>query len=309
MQYESLTLPSSDGITALNGHLWTPDPGIPVKALMQLVHGMAEHMARYAEFAEYLTGFGYAVIGHDHLGHGQSVIDDAHRCYFAKEDGHKKLIEDMHLFTAEGKKRFPGVPNFILGHSMGSFLLRRYITKYSNDISGAVIMGTGRHSLLETDGGLLIIKTLKLFKGDLYRSTLVNNMAIGGYDKPFASENRPGAWLSKRPEVSASYATDPLCGQLFTLSAWNDFMTVMRLLAKKSDFGNIRKDLPLMLVSGSVDPVGGEKAVTEVYEEYLGLGMKDVTLRLFPDDRHEILNETDREYVMNTIKDWLDARI
>jgi len=309
MQTEIISMPSSDGITTLNGYLWTPDPGTPVKAVFQFVHGMLEHMGRYAVFAEFFTSQGFAVIGHDHLGHGKSIIDRKHRGFFAEKDGYEKLIADMYAFTKEGKKRFPGLPNFILGHSMGSFMLRLYLTRYSDEVCGAVILGTGRHSVPELDIGIALTGMVKLLRGQYHKTFLMAYIIMGRYNSRFKAEHSRYAWLTSDPEVQRSYPADPLCGKLFTTSAWLDFLKVVRLLAKHEGFENIRRDLPLFFVSGSEDPVGGGKAVPKVRDEYVRLGFTDVSLLISPGGRHELLRDPAGRETMQTIADWIVARM
>ena len=306
---ENIHLPSSDGITQLNAYVWTPEPGTEIKALLQLCHGMCEHIKRYEAFAEVLTEAGYAVIGHDHLGHGGAVIDDAHHCYFSKENGYENVVEAMHRLTEEGKRRFSGVPNFILGHSMGSFMLRYYLTKYSSEVAGAVVMGTGWiPASLAAAGGFFSRVSVRM-RGELYPSPFLAKLMLGNFNKPFAPNRTPVDWLSRDPAVADAYMADPRCGETFTAKANQDFYGVIKKLARGEGLENIRKDLPVLLISGSEDPVGGAAAVPKVRDQYVELGLTDVTMVLMEGDRHEVLNELDKEVTYQTIIDWMNERI
>lgn len=307
MNKEVLYLPSNDGKTQLHGFVWTPDG--PVKAVVQLVHGMAEYIDRYHDFAVYLTEQGYAVIGHDHLGHGESVTDEKNLGYFADENGYDIVIRDMYLFTEEAKKRFPGVPNFILGHSMGSFMVRYYLTRHSEAVSGAVIMGTGFIPSALAGTGLTAAKLVKKLRGPYCRSTLLTGLALGSNNKPFKPNRTEVDWLSRNTENVDKYVLDPLCGFFFTASAYEDFFTVMKKLADGENFDRIRKDLPVLIISGEKDPVGGKEACPKVRETLEKLGIQDLSMILYPEDRHEILNEVDREKVFEDLKNWFDSKL
>ncbi|MBR4768882.1 MAG: lysophospholipase [Lachnospiraceae bacterium] len=301
---EEIFLQSTDGETKLHGFVWKPDG--EVKCVLQLVHGMVEYIARYDAFAEYLSENGIAVIGHDHLGHGQSVTGEDKLGYFAHEDGAGKLIEDMRLVTEEGKKRYPDVPHFILGHSMGSFLVRRYLSLYSEDVNGAIIMGTGFIPAPIAFVGKTVAKIDRKFKGEFHRSKTLTALALGSNNKPFEPARTPVDWLSRNEENVDRYMADPLCGYLFTTSAFVDFFTFIGEDAKKKNVEAIRKDLPILITSGELDPVGGKKACESLYGQYLKAGLKNVRLKLYPEDRHEILNEVDRKTVYKDLKAWLE---
>jgi len=306
---KQLKLPSSDGITTLNGYIWSPEPEVKARGILQMNHGMCEHIGRYAVYAETFTAAGFIVVGHDHLGHGRSVRSQEYRSYFSEKDGYKKVLKDMHSVTEEARKQYPGFPLFILGHSMGSFMLRRYLTQYSRDVDGAVIMGTGWFSTATADAALGIAKLAKLFKGEFYRSRLLPAITLEAYNKQFAPNRTPHDWLAKNPEVADAYAQDPLSGIPFTTSAYVDFFRVIRLLTLGKDLEKIRKDLPVLVISGADDPVGGANAVEKVAEQYEKLGLKDVSKVIAPGDRHELLREADGPEQIQKIIDWMAARV
>lgn len=289
---------SKSGCDRLHGVRWVPEGR--VKAVMQIVHGMAEHIERYDEFARYLAERGVLVVGHSHLGHGKSVKDAEGLGYFAEPDGNACVVADLHTLRTETQKEHPGVPYFILGHSMGSFLTRQYLGLHPEGLAGAVIMGTGDMppALLKVAKGLCT--AIAKVKGWHYRSGMVNGMVVGGYEKELGL-----GWLSKNEENVARYAEDPLCGFCFTLNGFYGLFSGFERAVTRELAGQIPKNLPLFFVAGSEDPVGNcGKAVTDVYHRYVEAGAK-AQLKLYLGDRHEILNEDDRETVFADIHNWM----
>ena len=304
---EEFFIPSSDQKTKIHGYIWKPEG--QAKAVLQLVHGMVEYIGRYDAFAEYLAKNGFGVIGHDHLGHGQSIADEKQLGYFAAENPDEKVLKDMESVTKKAKETFPGVKHFILGHSMGSFMVRRYLVLYGNETDGAIIMGTGYIPGAVAGVGLNLSKLVKSTKGEYYRSNLLTNLALGSNNKPFEPARTPVDWLSRNEENVDRYMADPLCGYQFTANAFIGFFTVIASLPKKENLEKMPKGLPILITSGELDPVGGKKACESLYADYQALGLTDVTLKLYPEDRHEILNEVDREQVYADIRGWLESKI
>ena len=304
---EEFFMPSNDGKTKLHGYVWKPEG--EAKAVLQLVHGMVEYIGRYSDFAEFLTKSGFAVIGHDHLGHGQSVLDETKLGYFAEKDGARIVLEDMHAVTGKAKELYPDVKHFILGHSMGSFMVRRYLTLFGNEVDGAIIMGTGFIPSALAGVGKTMSKMVKSMKGEFHRSKMLTGLALGSNNKPFEPARTPVDWLSRNTENVDRYVADPLCGYLFTTSAYVDFFTVIGDIQKKENLEKMPKELPILITSGELDPVGGKKAVESLKAQYDELGMKDVTVELYPEDRHEILNEVDRGTVYENIQKWLESKL
>ena len=291
---------SSDDKTQLRGYLWKPEG--EVKGVVQLVHGMEEHIVRYDEFARWLAKNGYGVIGHDHLGHGGSINSEEDLGYFAKEKGNQCVLRDMHAYTLRARKEFPDKPVFMLGHSMGSFFARRYITIYPRDLDGLILSGTGQKPYLAVHGGKRMAKTLAVFKGDRYRSRFIEKLALGS--QPLEK------WLCTRQEVVDSYRADPLCGQPFTVGAYANFFRLLEQLALEKDKDRVPKDLPILLIAGMKDPVGDmSKGVLKVYNRFKAWGLTDVDVIFYKDDMHEILNEADREDVFRDVLHFLDTRV
>ena len=277
--------------------------------VLQIVHGMAEYIDRYDNFAKYMTEHGFNVIGHDHLGHGHSVSDERDYGFFAEENGDKIIIEDMHSVTQYAREKWEELPNFILGHSMGSFCLRQYLTKYSNDVFGAIIMGTGWIPSAAALLGKTIATNTCKSKGSHTVNPLLIKLTLEPYNKPFAPARTNCDWLSRDEKQVDLYVNDKLCGFDFTAGAYKDFFTILEKIAKNRQLIGMRKSLPILITSGSVDPVGGKKACEKLNAQYKRCGIDDVTLKLWENDRHEILNELDKSDVYRYICTWLKSKI
>ena len=296
--------PSKDGETTIHAVEWKPEGEI--KAILQICHGMVEHISRYHGFAEFLSEHGIYVVGHDHLGHGQSVTSAEKLGYFHETNGNSYVIADIHQLRVRTEKNYPNVPYFLMGHSMGSFLVRQYLGLYGSGLKGAVIMGTGDQPSAVLGAGKLVCKVIAMFKGWTYRSKFVDNMAAGGYSKAFKDGS---SWLSQNKDNVAKYNDDPLSGFMFTVNAYYHMFSGMAKMNKQEAKGQIPKNLPVFFVAGQEDPVGNfGKSVEKVCQRYKDMGIKDVEIKLYPGDRHEILKEDDREVVYQDILNWLENR-
>ena len=298
---------STDSKNNLNVIIWETEKE-PI-GVLQIVHGMAEYIDRYDNFAKYMTEQGFNVIGHDHLGHGHSVSDEHDYGFFAEENGDKIIIEDMHSVTQYAREKWEELPNFILGHSMGSFCLRQYLTKYSNDVFGAIIMGTGWIPSAAALLGKTIATNTCKSKGSHTVNPLLIKLTLEPYNKPFAPARTNCDWLSRDEKQVDLYVNDKLCGFDFTAGAYKDFFTILEKIAKNKQLIGMRKSLPILITSGSVDPVGGKKACEKLNAQYKRCGIDDVTLKLWENDRHEILNELDKSDVYDYICTWLKSKI
>lgn len=298
---------STDSKNNLNVIIWETEKE-PI-GVLQIVHGMAEYIDRYDNFAKYMTEHGFNVIGHDHLGHGHSVSDERDYGFFAEENGDKIIIEDMHSVTQYAREKWEELPNFILGHSMGSFCLRQYLTKYSNDVFGAIIMGTGWIPSAAALLGKTIATNTCKSKGSHTVNPLLIKLTLEPYNKPFAPARTNCDWLSRDEKQVDLYVNDKLCGFDFTAGAYKDFFTILEKIAKNRQLIGMRKSLPILITSGSVDPVGGKKACEKLNAQYKRCGIDDVTLKLWENDRHEILNELDKSDVYRYIYNWLKNKI
>ena len=300
MARENFTMPSSRGDEELNCYRWMPE-GEP-KASLQIVHGMTEHILRYEDFATFLNSHGFAVYGHDHLGHGGTSEEKG---FIAEDHGDDMLVEDMRRVNDRMRSDLPGIPHFVMGHSMGSFVTRRFLTIGGNDIDAAIIMGTGQQAGYQVTLALTIAKLLCMVRGNHHRSGLLNNLVFGSYDKRFDSPDLPNKWLCANPEPLKAYDADPDCGFRFTDAAYRDLFALIRRVEREEGFGNIPKDLPVLFVSGQDDPVGDfGKGVEKAKAALEGRGLKPDMI-LYPGMRHEILNEVDHRKVYEDIAEWL----
>ncbi len=299
---------SCDGVTKIHAIEWIPEGEI--RAVLQICHGMTEHIARYDDFAAYLTEKGFYVAGHDHLGHGQSVQGEEYFGYFHKTEGNACVIGDIHKLRCWINKHHPHIPYFMLGHSMGSFLLRQYLIRHSEGLSGAVVMGTGYHSVPEMLAGQALCRAVAVFRGWKYKSRVVNAIGFGGFNRKFRPCETDLDWLTSDRAKRDEYIEDPLCGFVFTVNGYYHMFEGMKCLEKRKNIDKIRKDLPMLFISGEDDPVGAfGKGVRKVHKEYVRAGIQDTELRLYEGKRHEILNETGRMRVYGDCYLWMEKHI
>ena len=300
--------PSKDGNTEIHTIEWKPEG--EVKAVLQLCHGMVEYIRRYDEFAEFMCSRGYYVVGNDHLGHGKSVQSKSEYGFFNEKYGNACVIGDMHTLRQRTMKKYPDVPFFLLGHSMGSLLVRQYIQMYGNGLSGAVLLGVvsdQKKAVLLC--GKRLCRLMAVFCGWHYRSRLIDGMVLGSYNKKFKPARTRADWMTSDKEHLDAYVSDPLCSFVFTVNAYYSMFTGMLSMEKKESIYMIPKTLPILFAAGSDDPVGNfGKGVRKIYEQYRAAGLQDVTLRLYAGDRHELLNETDRQQVYQDLFDWLEEK-
>lgn len=300
--------PSSDGQTKIHGIIWRPEK--EVKAVLQICHGMVEYIDRYDEFANYLAERGICVTGHDHLGHGQSVQSEEMLGFFHETDGNKFVIADIHKLRRMTGKDYADVPYFMMGHSMGSFLLRQYLTMRAEGLAGAIIMGTGAMPYELLKAGQAVCKTIASAKGWKYRSDFVNQLGMGGYNKQFEPSESTKDWITSDEEMRKKYEADPLCSFTFTVNGYYQMFEGMKTLTKKGAAEKLPRELPVFFVSGAEDPVGANgEGVTKIFHKYEKAGIQDVTMKLYPKKRHEILNESGREEVYEDLYQWVSAHV
>lgn len=309
MKKEEFCFDSRDNRTKLHAVRWTPESG-NVAGVVQIVHGMAEYVERYEEFARFLTERGFVVTGEDHLGHGGSVPEGGEQGYFCEQDPATVVVRDVHRLKKMTQELYPGVPYFILGHSMGSFITRNYIARYGTGIDGAVIMGTG----MQSDGLLFLSKTLAavegVFKGDHHVSHFIDKAAFGSYNKHIPNARTASDWLSRDEKKVDAYVADPDCGFVFTVNGFRTLFALISGAKKAAKQKKIPEALPIFMVSGAEDPVGDYgKGVEKAYRSLEAAGVQDLTLKLYPEDRHELLNELDREQIMQDIWEWLTKHL
>ena len=296
--------PSSDGKHTLVGRVYIPDGEI--KGYFQVVHGMAEHIARYDGFMQRMANEGFLCFGHDHLGHGLTAENNGELGFISSKGGDALLVSDVKAFYDAVAAEFgkaPEQPYILMGHSMGSFVVRLTAAKYGEP-DKLIIMGTGGKNPLAAIG-LALIAIIKKFYGEKHISKLIDSMAFGAYNKRFGggSEDDPSPWLTTDESTRREYYADKFCGFKFTVSAMGDLIRMIKNCNKSAWYGSLRADMKLLLVSGGEDPVGNySKGVLEVKKKLDKLGA-DVKCIIYENARHEILNDFSRE---NVIKDIIE---
>ncbi len=280
---------------------WHPQ-GAP-RAVVQIVHGMAEHIARYDAFARRLNEAGFLVVGHTYLGHGEQAETLG---WFADRDGWDALVEDVHALRRETQKAYPKIPYFLLGHSMGSFVVRTYCQKYEAGLTGVVLSGTGHFDPPILNVGLLLANLQCLFGGAKKPSKLLADVSFAGYNKAWQPARTAFDWLSKNTDIVDRYVADPYCGFPFTAAGYRDMFRGLKCLYPER-LAAMDKDVPVRLFSGACDPVGKQGAgVKTTMRELLDAGVKDVSMKLYENGRHEMLNEVERETVYNDLIAWME---
>lgn len=299
---------SSNKKTKIHGVCWIPE-GIKVRAVLQIAHGMVEYIERYDDFARFLCRHGIAVVGNDHLGHGISVASEEDWGYLG-DNGFECMVDDLKKVQKHFKGRFPNVPYYILGHSMGSFATRYFLIKYKNAVDGAIIMGTGYHPVPLAVAGQYLTRLLAQFKGWNFRSELVNKMAFGSYNKGFKDARTDFDWLTRDEEMVDKYIAEPRCQFIFTLNGYHELFKGIRFISNKKNIDKMSKEMPILFVSGEDDPVGNHgDGVQKVYDLFTVAGMEELDIIFYEGGRHEILNEINRDEVYEDVYNWLNKEI
>ena len=300
------SVPSCDGVHDLAGKVYLPDT--PPKGIVHILHGMAEHIARYDLFMGELAEAGYIVCGYDHLGHGYTAADPSELGFAAEKDGWKLWVEDVRVFSDALRAAYgQDLPYVLMGHSMGSFIARLAAARSVNP-DALILMGTGGPNPI-AGVGLAVINTVKACKGPRYVSGLVDDLAFGSYNKRFGEGKDSKAWLSNDTAVTEAYLQDPFCGYKFTVSGMSDLVRMTALSNKRSWYRELDSTIPVLLVSGRDDPVGDFGKGVETVCSRLQKAGNPVTCHLYDGYRHEILNDASHERVAADILDFLQNAI
>lgn len=296
-------IPSSDGKSRIHGVQWVPSG--EVKAVIQVTHGMIEHIGRYETFAETMNQAGIAVIGHDHLGHGLTARPGM-LGQFAETAGAGYVLEDIKRVAEYTNRQYPGVLHILFGHSMGSFFGRRFITLYGEEIDGAVFMGTGSQSKWILKLAQFAVRRAVAKEGRAFCNEKLHQMVLGSYNKQFEKGKTEHQWLSRDERENRKYEADPYCQFRFSNGAYEDFFQVMCDVKEEKQFEQIPKELPVLFLSGEKDPVGENgKGVKRACDSLKKSGLTRAEMKLYPDARHELLNELNREEVCQDICQWV----
>lgn len=306
LKTETLKIAMSDGKNVVL-HTFVPEG--EVKAIVQLSHGMSEYSMRYKELGKFLCENGIAFYAHDHRGHGETAENIEELGFLAEKDGFNRVVEDLATMIDKCHKDFPGKKVFLLGHSFGSFVSQCYIEKYEKIIDGCVLCGSAGPRVLLTGSGHIISGIVMKIKGKRNKSQLLDSLVFGSYN-PNDENESPSAWLSRDVNVQKAFDDDSLCGFKVTNEFFYDFLGGLCSIHQKKNMNKIPKDLPIFIISGEADPVGEYgKSVKKLFTSYKKLGIKDVSLKLYPEARHELFNELNKVDVMNDLLVWILSKI
>ena len=313
-----LDFASHDGKTLINAKLWasvafgTPDnPGREApKAVIQIVHGMAEHIGRYDDLARYLVGRGFVVCAEDHVGHGKSAAGAHEYGHMPARGGKGILVGDVRTLYLVASSLFPNAPYVLYGHSMGSFIARAYIARYGDELSACVLSGTGDVAVALSKAGRTLARVLAAAKGEAYRSKIIDEMGAGAYGKQIENARTSFDWLSTDEAVVDAYIADDLCGFMFTVGGYSTLLDLTAEIASPACAGRVPKDLPVLFVAGGEDPVG-ERGVGVARAANLlrRAGVERVDEMIYPGMRHEIHNEIGYEQVYDDVARWIEGAV
>ena len=298
--YEKRVL-SSDGVHELIGKVYRPLGEI--RGYFHIVHGMTEHIERYESFMRELVEQGYLVFGYDHLGHGKTARDDSELGFIAERGGDDLLARDVKAFADAMMAEFGSHPYYLMGHSMGSFIVRMATQDYITP-DKLIVMGTSGPNPI-AGAGLLVCKLIRAFKGPRYISPLIENLAFGSYNDHFKDENDPKAWLTKDIGIREKYIADKFCTFKFTVSAMHDLISLNKNCNTDKWFKSVARKMPILLTSGEDDPVGDYGKGIRICEEKLKNNGATVTVKLYANNRHEILNDSCRSEAIKDILDFI----
>ena len=309
---------SRDGRSTIKAKLWTNaafgSPDVPgdqtPKGIIQLVHGMAEYIDRYDDFARYLVNRGFIVCAENHIGHGDSAISREEYGHMPVKGGKDILIADVHELRKLVSALYPGVPYVLYGHSMGSFISRCYLARHGEGLAACVLSGTGNVAPALSKVGRGLARALAAMRGETFRSKLIDGMGAGGYGKQIENARTNLDWLSTDDAVVDAYIEDDRCGFMFTVGGYSTLLDLTAEVATPACAAAAPKGLPILFVAGDGDPVGemgkGVRAAAELYQN---AGVANVEVKIYPGMRHEIHNEVGHEQVYDDIASWIEQQV
>ena len=306
--FQDFYFQSSTGRTSIHALKCVPD-GKP-RAVVQIAHGIAEHIDRYRPFMEFLADNGFVAAGNDHLGHGKSIRVPEEQGFFAEKDGWWRVVDDMDKLHDIMSKEYPELPYVLFGHSMGSFLTRTYLIKHPDKYDGVILSGTGHQSPALVLGGNAAASVMAKLNGAMGDGAKLDSLAFGTYLNKIENPRTKFDWLSRDTEQVDKYIADPLCGFVGKIGLYRDMMQGIKFITDKKNIAQMNKEKPVYFMSGDGDPVGDYgKGVVRAYTAFCDAGLHAVCLRLYPGGRHEMLNETNKEQVYQDILNWLNEKI
>ena len=306
--FQDFYFQSSTGRTSIHALKCVPDS--KPRAVVQIAHGIAEHIDRYRPFMEFLADNGFVVAGNDHLGHGKSIRVPEEQGFFAEKDGWWRVVDDMDKLHDIMSKEYPELPYVLFGHSMGSFLTRTYLIKHPDKYDGVILSGTGHQSPALVLGGSAAASVMAKLNGAMGDGAKLDSLAFGTYLNKIENPRTKFDWLSRDTEQVDKYIADPLCGFVGKIGLYRDMMQGIKFITDKKNIAQMNKEKPVYFMSGDGDPVGDYgKGVERAYKAFCDAGLHDVFMRLYPGGRHEMLNETNKEQVYQDILSWLNEKI
>ena len=302
MKKETVFMTMDDG-KQIALHKWIPEGKINI--IMQISHGMAEYALRYDRFANFLGSFGIAVYAHDHRGHGQTAKNDDELGFIAKKNGFNRVVEDLHFMIRKCKTDFPDAKCILFGHSFGSFVTQAFIERYGSELDGCILCGTAGPNLAVAKVGKTLAAIISFFKGVHYRSKFLDTLSFGVYNKKIRGVKTNFDWLSRDKTEVKKYIDSKYCGFLCTASFFYDITYGLCVIHTKKAMTCIPHNLPVFFIDGTCDPVGNyTKSVLKLIKIYKHIGVKNITYKFYPEARHELLNEINRDEVMGDILKW-----
>ena len=311
MLEQEMTLKASDGHDIFVRH-WLPEEKTAIRGVVHINHGMAEHCTRYRPIAERMTREGIVVFAHDHRGHGRSVANDEILGHYADHNGWNKVIGDVKAVNSHIHATYPDLPLTILGHSMGSFIARAYCQRHGNTVTGIILSGSSWHTIADVAQARAAIAVETVRLGDRGRSPLLDALTFVTYNKQFEPTRTGADWLSRDPREVDKYVNDPLCGYLCTNKMWSDMIDGIDEIRSLRNIRKLPKSSPVLIFSGEKDPLsyrpGKEHLIRTLTRTFESCGLNNLTMKLFPNGRHEALNETNRQEVVQYVIDWLEKQ-
>lgn len=299
---------SADRKTRIHCVEWRPEAA--PRAIVQIAHGIASRVERFEPLAEYLCEHGFAAVGNDHLGHGASVAGEENRMFFAEKGGWDMAVADLRALTELTRAAYPGMPLFLLGHSMGSFLARCCVIRWPEGVDGLLLSGTGQQTAAVIASGLAVAEREVRRHGPRYPSQRLQKLMLSSYTARIRPCRTPVDWLSRDPEVIDRAMADPTFGATPTAGLLRDMLGGIAYMSRPENLAQMNKGMPVLFFSGDADPVGEYgRGVVRSYFSFLQAGMTDVTLKLYPGGRHEMLNEINREQVRGDILGWMETKL
>lgn len=287
---------------------WTPENG-EIRAVLQIVHGVAEHMGRYDRFARFMADRGFLVVGGDLPGHGKTVTDGKYGC-IGEPDGWRRMTENIRKLREMTGEAHPNFPYFMMGHSMGSFLARTYLIDWPGTVDGVILSGTGQEKALMVAIGYLVSRLEYLRLGPDGKSALLDKLSLGAYNKQFAPNRTSCDWVSSVPGEVDAYLADPMCGFSSSANLFGEMMRGLGYIASKENLQKMDPGTPVYFFSGGSDPVGASGAgVKTVFGYFKNVGCTDLEMKLYPGGRHEMLNESNHVEVCADILSWLERHL